>query len=74
MLMAKTTAEAHAQSGTSIYHDCMSHLAEACMQSGAWKRYSAPDPVEGLLHQVRRDLSLDASTEFTLISSRPGER
>lgn len=74
MLMPMTIAKAHVQSGTWIYHDCMSHLADARMQSGAWKRYSAPDPVEGLLQQVRRDLSLDASAEFTLISTQPGER
>lgn len=74
MLMPKTIAEAHVQNGSWIHHDGMSHFAEACMQSGAWKRYSAPDPVEGLLQQVRRDLSLDASAEFTLISTRSGER
>ena len=74
MLIPKNKVETHAQSGTWIHHDCMNHLADARMQCGAWKRYSAADPVEGLLKQVRHDLSLDASTEFTLISSQPGER
>ena len=42
------------------------------VQSGTWKRYSAPDPVQGLLQQVKRDLSIDAATEFTRVSTRSG--
>ncbi len=44
------------------------------MQSGTWKRYSAPDAVQGLLQQVKRDLSIDAATEFTHVSTRSGDR
>ena len=44
------------------------------VQSGTWKRYSAPDPVQGLLLQVKRDLSIDAATEFTRVSTRSGDR
>ena len=43
-------------------------------QRGAWKRYNAKDPVEGLLQQVKLDLSMDAAAEFTCISTQPGER
>lgn len=73
-MLMPMTAKAHVQNGSWIHHDGMNHLAEACVQEETWKRYSGPDPVEGLLQQVRRDLSLDASIKFTLISSRPGER
>ena len=44
------------------------------MQVGVVKRYNAEDAVEGLLSQVRRDLSLEADAPFTLITPRPGER
>ena len=44
------------------------------LQRGAWKRYNAKDPIEGLLQQVKLDLSMDAAAEFTCISTQPGER
>lgn len=41
---------------------------------GVVRRYNADDAVEGLLGQVRRDLSLDPAAPFTLITPKPGER
>ena len=44
------------------------------VQSGTWKRYSAPDPVQGLLLQVKRDLGIDIATEFMRVSTQSGDR
>lgn len=65
---------------SSAAHPCETRLLASCMkvglcvQSGTWKRYSAVEPVEGLLQQIRRDLSLGADIEFTRIATRPGTR